>query len=71
VGWAIGVGHTKRQFQTKNLLEVDSKLEFIKKNILQVVMFQNVLVDPKVSKGKQISLFFQCLLKSLCPFNFL
>jgi hypothetical protein len=30
VGWAIVVGHTKRQFQTTNLLEVNSKPEFFK-----------------------------------------
>jgi hypothetical protein len=29
VGWAIVVGHTKKQFQTTNLLEVDSKLEIL------------------------------------------
>jgi hypothetical protein len=31
-------------------------------------MFQNVLRDPTISKEKQICLFFQCLLESLCPF---
>jgi hypothetical protein len=31
-------------------------------------MFQNVLMDLKISKEKQTSLF-QCLLKSLCPFK--
>ncbi len=40
---------TKRQFQIANLLEVDSKLE------IQVVMFQNVLMNPKISKEKKIS----------------
>jgi hypothetical protein len=30
MGWAIVIGHTKRQFQITNLLEVDSKLEFSK-----------------------------------------
>ncbi len=31
-------------------------------------MFQNVLMDPKILKEKQNSLyFFQCLLESLCP----
>jgi hypothetical protein len=58
------VGCTKRQFQTENLLEVNSKLEFLKLNILQVVMFQNVLMDPKILKKKQISLFFQ--FQNLC-----
>jgi hypothetical protein len=52
VGWAIVIGCTKKQFQTANLLEVDSKLEFLKLNILQVVMFQNVLMDPKISTLK-------------------
>ncbi len=32
-------------------------------------MFQNVLMDPMISKEKQISSFFQCLLESLCPFQ--
>jgi hypothetical protein len=55
VRWAIVVG----QFETTNLLEVDSKFGFFFKiHILQVVMFQNVLMDPKVSKEKQIFLFF-------------
>jgi hypothetical protein len=30
VGWAIVVGHTKRQFQIANTLEVDSKLGILK-----------------------------------------
>ncbi len=47
--------HTKRQFQTANLLEIDSKLKIL---ILQVVLFQNSLMDPKISKEKQILLFF-------------
>jgi len=54
VGWAIIVGRTKRQFQTTNLLKVDSKPNL---NILQVAMFQNVLMDLKILKEKQISLF--------------
>ncbi len=58
MGWAIVVGHTKRQFQIANLLEVDFKSKILKINILQVVMFQNVLMDLKISKDKQISLFF-------------
>jgi hypothetical protein len=58
VRWVIVVGHTKSQFQIANLLEVDSKPEFLKINILQVIMFQNVLMDPKISKEKQISLIF-------------
>jgi len=44
---------------------------FLKKNILRVVMFQNVLMDPKTSKKKQIFFFFQCLLESLCLSNFI
>jgi hypothetical protein len=60
---------TKRQFQTSNLLKVDSKLElFIYIYILQVVMFQNVLMDPKILKEKQISLFFFNVLWNLCVF---
>jgi hypothetical protein len=31
VGGVIVVGHTKKQFQTTNLLKVDSKLKFKKK----------------------------------------
>jgi hypothetical protein len=57
VGWAIVVGHTKRQFQIANLLEVDFKSKILKINILQVVMFQNVLMDIKISKDKQIFFF--------------
>ncbi len=30
MGWVIVIGHKKRQFQTANLLEVDSKPEFFK-----------------------------------------
>jgi hypothetical protein len=58
MGWAIVVGCTKRQFQIVSLLEVSFKLEFLKINILQVVMFQNVFMDPKILKEKQIILFF-------------
>jgi hypothetical protein len=32
MGWAIVVGHTKRQFQIANLLKVDSKLKFLQNN---------------------------------------
>jgi hypothetical protein len=63
------VGFTKRQFQTANLLKVDSKPKFLKINILQVVIFQNVLMDLKILKDKQISLFFSMFLESLCPFK--
>ncbi len=58
MGWAIVIGHIKRQFQTTDLLEINSKLEFFKTKHLQVVIFQNVLMDPKISKEKQIFLFF-------------
>ncbi len=37
MGWAIIVGRIRRQFQIANLLKVDSKSEFLKINILQVV----------------------------------
>ncbi len=30
VGWTIGVGCTKKQFQIVNLLKVHSKLKFLK-----------------------------------------
>jgi hypothetical protein len=63
------VGCTKRQFQTSNLLKVDSKPYFLKINNLLVVIFQNVLMDLKILKEKQIYLFFQCFLESLCPFK--
>ncbi len=62
MGWAIVVGHTKRQFQTTNLLKVDFKLEFFKINILQFAMFQNVFMDPKILEGNKSFYFFQCLL---------
>jgi hypothetical protein len=71
VGWDIVVGFTKRQFQIANLLYVDFKSEFLEKNIPRVVMFQNVFMDPKILKAKQISLFFQCVLEPLCLFNFI
>ncbi len=58
MGWAIVKGCTKRQFQIANQLEVNFKLDFKKKIILEVVKFQNVLMDPNVLKKNQISLFF-------------
>jgi hypothetical protein len=70
VGCTIVVGHTKRQFQTKILLEVNSKQDFLKINILQVVMFQNVIMDPKISKEKQISLFFSMSFEIFVSFQF-
>jgi hypothetical protein len=30
MGWVILIGCTKKQFQTTNLLEVDSKLKFLR-----------------------------------------
>ncbi len=73
VRWAIVVGRKKRQFQTANLLEVDPNSESSqKKNTLQVVMFQNVLMDLKISKEKKRKRekkVIQCLLESLCPFK--
>jgi hypothetical protein len=82
MGWAIVVGCTKRQFQIVNLLEVDFKLNLKKKkNSLQVVMFQNVFMDPKILKEKQITLFlsmsfgifvsFGKKFESLCLSNFI
>jgi hypothetical protein len=79
VGWAIVVGCIKRQFQISKLLKVDFKSK--KKNILQVVMFQNVLMDPKILKQKKIYLLFSMsfgifvpfkfVFESLCLFNFI
>jgi hypothetical protein len=51
IGSGLGLmGYSRRQFQNANLLEVDSRLEFFKINILRIVMFQNVLIDFKISK---------------------
>jgi hypothetical protein len=58
VGWAIVVGCTKKQFQIANLLKVDSKPKSLKINILEVIMFQNVLMDLNILKEKQILFFF-------------
>ncbi len=69
MGWVVIVGHTKKQFQTTNLFEVNSKLEFLKTKHLTNVKFQNVLMDLKVSGKKKSLYFFQCLLESLCPFK--
>jgi hypothetical protein len=69
VGWVIIIGRTKRQLQITNLLKVNSKPIFLKINILQVGISQNVLIDPQISKEKQVFYFFQCLLESLCPFK--
>jgi len=66
VGWAIVVGCTKRQFQTTNLLKVDSKAEFLI-IILQVVMFQNVLMDIKIYKKESFFIFFN-VFWNLCVF---
>ncbi len=78
MGWDIVVGCTKRQFQIANLLEVNSKLEILN---LQVVMFQNVFMNLKISKEKQIFLFFSMFFgifvslkkkkESLCLSNFI
>ncbi len=42
---------------------------FLKINILQVVMFQNVLMDPRYWKRNKALYFLKCLLESLCPFK--
>jgi hypothetical protein len=57
------------------------QIGIFKNKHLQVVMFQNVLVDLKISKKKQISLFFsmsfgifvsfQKKIESLCFSNFI
>ncbi len=70
MGWAKVVGHSKWQFQTTNLLEVDSETKILKINILQVAMFQNVLMDPNISKEKQISLFFSMFFGIFVSFQF-
>jgi hypothetical protein len=71
-----GMGYYRRSYK-----RTISNCKFIRgrfqSGILQVVMFQNVLMDPKISKEKQISLFssmsfeifvsFQ-LKKNLCVF---
>jgi hypothetical protein len=68
VGWAIIIGHPKRQFQTTNLLEVDSKSEFFENK-----HFTSCNVStcpyPKVSKEEHISLIFSMSFGSLCPFK--
>jgi hypothetical protein len=58
VGWVIAVGHTKRQFQTTNLLGVDSKLEFLKSKHFTSCNVSKCPLDHKILKEKQISLFF-------------
>jgi hypothetical protein len=58
VGWAIVIGCTKKQFQTANLLKVNYKLELKKRNISQVLIFQNVLMDFKILKEKKNLIIF-------------
>jgi len=70
VGWDIVVGFTKRQFQIANLLYVDFKSEFLEKNISRVVMFQNVFMDPKILKAKQISFIFSMCFGTFVSFQF-
>ncbi len=61
------IGHTKRQFQTAKFIRGQFQTGILKQtNILQVVMFQNVLMNLK-----QIFLFFSMsFLMFVCPFNF-
>jgi hypothetical protein len=68
VGWAIVVGHTKRQFQTVNLLEVDSKSEFFK-NKHFISCFKMSLWILRYQKRNKSFYFFQCLLEPLCLFK--
>jgi hypothetical protein len=65
-----GMGYSCRLYKKTipNLLEVDSKLFFKKMSILQVAMFQNVLMDLKILKENQISLFFSMSFGIFCPF---
>jgi hypothetical protein len=80
-----GVGYNRRLYKKKianaNLLEVDSKLKFLKNKHFTSYNVSNVVMDPKISKEKQISLFFsmsfgifvsfQKKLESLCFSNFI
>ncbi len=69
MGYNRIVGHTKRQFQTTNLLEVESKSKN-NKNKHFTSCNDSKCPYPKVSKEKQISLFFSMFfLDSLCPFK--
>ncbi len=70
MGLAIVIGCTKRQFQTANLLKVNSKPIFLKINIFQVVIFQNVLMDIKILNEKQIFLFFSISFGIFMSFQF-
>ncbi len=67
-----GMGYNQRLYKKiiSNCKFIRSRFQtiFFKNKHLQVAMFQNVLMDPKILKEKQISLFFQCLLESLCHF---
>jgi hypothetical protein len=69
-----GMGYSRRSYKNiiSNCKFIRSQFQigiFEKINVLQVVMFQNVLIDPKILKEKQISLFFPCLLEFLYPFK--
>jgi len=48
---------------------ISSRIFFLK-NILQVVMFQNVLMDPKILKEKQIFLYFSMSFGIFVSFQF-
>jgi len=53
VGWAIVVGCTKKTIQNCKFIKSRFQTKILKLNILQVVvMFQNVLLDLKISKEK-------------------
>jgi hypothetical protein len=52
------MGYSCKCVWNQPLINLQFGIVFSQINILQVVMFQNLLVDPKISKGKQISLFF-------------
>jgi hypothetical protein len=78
----VGMGYSHMLYK-KTILnrKLISNRFFFKINILQVVMFQDVRMDPKILKEKQISLFFsmffgiigsfQKQIESLCLFNFI
>ncbi len=81
MGWAIVVGHTKRQFQIANLLEINSKPEFAKNKHFTSC---NVSKCPYGSQDIKretnlllfamffgIFVFFQKKLEFLCLSNFI
>jgi hypothetical protein len=63
------VGCTKKKSKLQIYIS-QFQTEFLKKkNILQLVMFQNVLMDPKISKEKQINVFWNLCVISIFFYN--